>query len=165
MNSKAAGANQNDRFMIYLHSKMLIVDDEYIILGSANINERSMSGTRDTEIAVGAYQPAYVSSADAMSPGGQVECFRKSLWAEHFGDGSVLLEQVESKICMEKIRFIGWRNWETYCSQEKGVVSGALLYPYEVSESGIVTPAVELFPDSRASIIGRRTMLPRLMTT
>ena len=33
-------------------SKMMIVDDSYIIVGSANINERSMSGTRDTEMAV-----------------------------------------------------------------------------------------------------------------
>ena len=32
---------------------MMIVDDAYIIVGSANINERSMSGTRDTEMAVG----------------------------------------------------------------------------------------------------------------
>ena len=31
---------------------MMIVDDSYIIVGSANINERSMSGTRDTEMAV-----------------------------------------------------------------------------------------------------------------
>ena len=31
----------------------MIVDDAYIIVGSANINERSMSGTRDTEMAVG----------------------------------------------------------------------------------------------------------------
>ena len=34
------------RQMIYVHSKMIIVDDSYIIVGSANINERSMSGTR-----------------------------------------------------------------------------------------------------------------------
>ena len=38
---------------IYHFSKMMIVDDAYIIVGSANINERSMSGTRDTEMAVG----------------------------------------------------------------------------------------------------------------
>merc|ERR1719264_2378698 len=31
----------------------MIVDDSYIIVGSANINERSMSGTRDTEMAAG----------------------------------------------------------------------------------------------------------------
>lgn len=38
---------------------MMVVDDAYIIVGSANINERSLQGTRDTEIAVGAYQPQY----------------------------------------------------------------------------------------------------------
>ena len=38
---------------MYYFSKMMIVDDAYIIVGSANINERSMSGTRDTEMAVG----------------------------------------------------------------------------------------------------------------
>ena len=41
------------RFPIYVHSKMMIVDDTYIIIGSANINQRSMAGTRDTEIAMG----------------------------------------------------------------------------------------------------------------
>eukprot|EP01102_Stenamoeba_stenopodia_P007791 TRINITY_DN2197_c0_g1_i1.p1 TRINITY_DN2197_c0_g1~~TRINITY_DN2197_c0_g1_i1.p1 ORF type:complete len:683 (-),score=145.33 TRINITY_DN2197_c0_g1_i1:1155-3203(-) len=48
---------QSRRFMIYVHSKLMIADDEYIICGSANINERSMAGNRDTEIAIGAYQP------------------------------------------------------------------------------------------------------------
>ena len=47
------------RQMIYVHSKMIIIDDAYIIVGSANINERSMSGTRDTEMAVGCWQPAF----------------------------------------------------------------------------------------------------------
>ena len=43
--------------MIYVHSKGMIVDDEYVLIGSANINQRSMDGSRDTEIAMGAYQP------------------------------------------------------------------------------------------------------------
>ena len=47
------------RQMIYVHSKMMIVDDAYIIVGSANINERSMAGTRDSEIAVGCWQPQF----------------------------------------------------------------------------------------------------------
>ena len=47
------------RQMIYVHSKMMIVDDAYIIVGSANINERSMAGTRDSEIAVGCWQPNF----------------------------------------------------------------------------------------------------------
>ena len=38
--------------MVYVHSKLMIVDDKFVILGSANINDRSMLGHRDSEIAV-----------------------------------------------------------------------------------------------------------------
>ncbi|KVH88720.1 hypothetical protein Ccrd_025990, partial [Cynara cardunculus var. scolymus] len=37
------------RFMIYVHAKGMIVDDEYVILGSANINQRSMAAMIDDE--------------------------------------------------------------------------------------------------------------------
>jgi phospholipase D1/2 len=30
----------------------MIVDDRHVIIGSANINDRSMNGTRDSELAV-----------------------------------------------------------------------------------------------------------------
>ncbi len=30
----------------------MIIDDQYLIIGSANINDRSMLGTRDSELAV-----------------------------------------------------------------------------------------------------------------
>lgn len=48
------------------------MDDEYVILGSANINQRSMEGTRDTEIAMGAYQPHHTWAKKLHSPQGQV---------------------------------------------------------------------------------------------
>ncbi|ELP90768.1 phospholipase D, putative [Entamoeba invadens IP1] len=35
---------------IYVHSKCLIVDDRYVFISSANINDRSLIGERDTEI-------------------------------------------------------------------------------------------------------------------
>ncbi|MGH0179243.1 UNVERIFIED_CONTAM: hypothetical protein FKN15_000920 [Acipenser sinensis] len=38
--------------LIYVHSKMLIADDRKYIIGSANINDRSMLGSRDSELAV-----------------------------------------------------------------------------------------------------------------
>lgn len=50
----------------------MIVDDEYVILGSANINQRSLEGTRDTEIAMGAYQPQYTWARKQTRPRGQV---------------------------------------------------------------------------------------------
>lgn len=38
--------------IIYVHSKLMIVDDQVSIIGSANINDRSMLGGRDSEVAV-----------------------------------------------------------------------------------------------------------------
>uniref|UniRef100_A0ABI7WRE6 Phospholipase n=1 Tax=Felis catus TaxID=9685 RepID=A0ABI7WRE6_FELCA len=38
--------------LIYVHSKLLIADDNTVIIGSANINDRSMLGKRDSEMAV-----------------------------------------------------------------------------------------------------------------
>ena len=58
--------------MIYVHAKGMIVDDEYVIVGSANINERSMAGTKDTEIAMGAYQPHHSWASRKKHPRGQV---------------------------------------------------------------------------------------------
>lgn len=37
---------------VYVHSKVLIVDDRLAIVGSANINDRSMVGVRDSELAL-----------------------------------------------------------------------------------------------------------------
>lgn len=37
---------------LYVHSKIMIVDDKVVICGSANLNDRSMKGTRDSEIAL-----------------------------------------------------------------------------------------------------------------
>lgn len=37
---------------VYIHSKLMIVDDKTVICGSANLNDRSQLGSRDSEIAV-----------------------------------------------------------------------------------------------------------------
>jgi len=37
--------------IVYVHSKLMIVDDKYVICGSANINDRSLIGKRDSELA------------------------------------------------------------------------------------------------------------------
>lgn len=58
--------------MVYVHAKGMIVDDQYVLLGSANINQRSMDGSRDTEIAMGAYQPHHTWAVKQGYPHGQV---------------------------------------------------------------------------------------------
>ena len=40
---------------------MMIVDDEIVIIGSANINDRSQAGDRDSELAVRIQDTAKVS--------------------------------------------------------------------------------------------------------
>ena len=48
-------AQLGDRYVteqIYVHTKMMIVDDRYALVGSANINDRSQIGNRDSELAV-----------------------------------------------------------------------------------------------------------------
>jgi phospholipase D1/2 len=65
-------------YMIYVHSKMIIVDDEYIVYGSGNLNERSLAGDRDSEMNLAGYQNKSTNS---------VKEFRKSLFKEHLGTG------------------------------------------------------------------------------
>lgn len=56
---------------IYVHSKLMIIDDEFVLLGSANVNQKSM--THDSELDVG------IVDADGMF----AKDLRKALWAEH----------------------------------------------------------------------------------
>ncbi|KAF6151001.1 hypothetical protein GIB67_016479 [Kingdonia uniflora] len=78
-------SRRNRWFMIYVHSKGMIMDDAYVIIGFTNINQRSMSGSRDTEIAMGAYQPWHTCKGIPSGPCGKVHGYRMSLWAEHTG--------------------------------------------------------------------------------
>lgn len=62
--------------MKYTHSKLLIVDDKELIVGSANCNERSMTGTRDSEVAI------HIQGTNTV---GEIQQYRKDLMKEHFG--------------------------------------------------------------------------------
>lgn len=35
---------------VYVHSKLMIIDDRITLMGSANINDRSLLGSRDSEV-------------------------------------------------------------------------------------------------------------------
>ena len=74
--------------LIYIHSKLMIVDDTTVILGSANINDRSMLGTRDSEYAVLIKESKKLKTKmdekdyDAAN---FAHSFRVNLFAEHLG--------------------------------------------------------------------------------
>ncbi|KAL6847666.1 hypothetical protein ACP4OV_022692 [Aristida adscensionis] len=150
-------ARKNRRFMVYVHSKGMIVDDEYVIIGSANINQRSMEGTRDTEIAMGAYQPQQTWAHTLSAPRGQIFGYRMSLWAEHIGAIEESFNHPESLECMRQVRHTGEQNWEQFISSEVTEMRGHLLkYPVSVDRRGKVKPlpGCAAFPDLGGNICG-----------
>jgi phospholipase D1/2 len=76
---------------IYIHSKLMIVDDAVAIIGSANINDRSLTGNGDTEIAAIIVDTEGVQLSDLGSPTMKVQTrkfareLRQQLWMKHFG--------------------------------------------------------------------------------
>lgn len=75
--------------MIYIHSKIMIIDDDIAIIGSANINDRSMVGTRDSEIAIVIKDSEKISSEMDEDPwvcGKFASGLRQNLFREFLGD-------------------------------------------------------------------------------
>ncbi|KAJ0976302.1 hypothetical protein J5N97_018267 [Dioscorea zingiberensis] len=73
---------------VYVHSKLMIVDDRIVLLGSANINDRSLLGSRDSEIGIVIEDKVFVASYMNGTPwkaGGFALSLRLSLWSEHLG--------------------------------------------------------------------------------
>ncbi|KAH0437464.1 hypothetical protein IEQ34_026228 [Dendrobium chrysotoxum] len=73
----------------YVHSKLIIVDDRKVLIGSANLNDRSQKGYGDSETAVWMIDDKdmfesrmngekYIASRFAAS-------FRRHLWRQHLG--------------------------------------------------------------------------------
>ncbi|KAK4786811.1 hypothetical protein SAY86_010644 [Trapa natans] len=160
-------AKKNRRFMIYVHSKGMIVDDEYVILGSANINQRSLEGSRDTEIAIGAYQPHHTYAKKDSYPKGQIYGYRMSLWAEHLGIVEECFKEPESLECMRRVRWMSESNWEQYVADEVVTMKGHLMkYPLLVDRMGKVKPipGCETFPDVGGKIEGSFTAIQENLT-
>uniref|UniRef100_A0A1D1YKT4 Phospholipase D n=1 Tax=Anthurium amnicola TaxID=1678845 RepID=A0A1D1YKT4_9ARAE len=161
-------AQQARRFMIYVHTKMMIVDDEYIIIGSANINQRSMDGARDSEIAMGAYQPFHLATRQAAR--GQIHGFRLALWYEHLGMLDDIFLQPENVECVQKVNRVAEKYWDLYASEtlERDLPGHLLSYPIGVTNDGEVTelPGAEFFPDTKARVLGAKSdYLPPILTT
>ncbi|XP_024400335.1 phospholipase D gamma 1 [Physcomitrium patens] len=142
------------RFMIYVHAKGMIVDDEYIICGSVSINQRSMEGSRDTEIAIGTFQPRYSWDQKQGHPMGQSfilkvpeSCCNNSIvqttWlvqrsmATECYCGPSILGRVEplytdagSLECVTEVNRVAEANWKQYTAEDVTDMKGHLLsYP------------------------------------
>ncbi|KAA1090862.1 Phospholipase D1 [Puccinia graminis f. sp. tritici] len=73
---------------VYIHAKAMIVDDRCVIIGSANINERSQRGDRDSELACVIRDTDMIDSRMAGKPykvGRFAHTMRVRLMREHLG--------------------------------------------------------------------------------
>ncbi|VDK80287.1 unnamed protein product [Onchocerca ochengi] len=74
--------------IIYIHCKLMIVDDRYVIIGSANINDRSQVGNRDSEVCILVKDCEHVPSrmnGKSYDAGKFASSLRKTLMMEHLG--------------------------------------------------------------------------------
>ena len=127
-----------------------------------------MDGGRDSEIAMGAYQPAHTIASEEPSPKGEVHGFRMSLWYEHTGRLENVFLEPWSLDCVRAVNTIGDELWKKFTQDEAVDLPGHLLtYPVVVSNDGSVTelPGRKCFPDTKAPILGDKCSLPPILTT
>ncbi len=85
---------------LYIHAKVMIVDDRIAVIGSANINERSMRGTRDSEVCAIVRDKDMIEShmdGKPYSVGRFPHTLRVRLMREHLGVDIDLLDLVERR--------------------------------------------------------------------
>ncbi|KAH3685525.1 hypothetical protein WICPIJ_003506, partial [Wickerhamomyces pijperi] len=85
---------------LYIHSKILIVDDRTALIGSANINERSQRGNRDSEVGCIVRDTETVDvtmNGEPHKAGRFAHTLRMRLMREHVGIDVDTLEIVEKR--------------------------------------------------------------------
>lgn len=119
---------------IYVHSKMLIADDNVAIVGSANANDRSMLGNRDSELGaiIKGTEPIKVElfgDGEQYTVSKVVHEFRKGLWSKLFaveaknvqikpafsgGELTKILNQPVNKATWQAIQQVASNNADRY---------------------------------------------------
>jgi phospholipase D1/2 len=122
----------NKRYMVYVHSKLMICDDDYLIVGSANLNERSLAGNRDTEICV--YMFADDGKLDAAKS--TIQGLRKKAWGEHFGGLPPSWDTPEKASCSSAMQSKGLANWIAFANAKRTDISHLVSWPFEVDSAG-----------------------------
>lgn len=108
---------------IYVHSKLMIVDDRYVLVGSANINDRSLQGDRDSELAVLISDTAYCyTDLDGTGVAAPTRNFarelRQNAWRKWLGcaagECADILDKPALRSGWEKIQTLAKKNAENY---------------------------------------------------
>merc|ERR1711971_736857 len=128
------------------------------ITGSANINERSLDGTRDSELMLASYQPMYRANNDSI-PHGDVHGFRLHCWATITGKMDDKFRTPNSLECVKEVNKIAEENWSHYMQEQPSDISSHLMpYPIKVYDDGSLRTRLDLekgfFPDTKGKVEG-----------
>lgn len=128
-----------------------------------------MDGGRDTEIAMGAYQPHHLAATSQQK--GHIFGFRMALWFEHLRELYPSYRHPETLECIQQVNLIADRNWKLYSSDtfNEDLPGHLLSYPVVISENGDIgaLPGFQFFPDTKASVLGdnKSVYLRPILTT
>ena len=143
--ARRARVQANNRYMVYVHSKLLIVDDTKVILGSANLNERSLAGDRDAEICL-ALSPAPGKIDDCKAV---VQGLRQTVWTQHFGTLPSGWQTPHTGGCPTVIQQQARENWIFLAQGVRSNTSHIVAFPFDTDgttfrlESLSSTPALQ----------------------
>ncbi|XP_028800896.1 phospholipase D delta-like [Neltuma alba] len=144
------------RFMIYVHAKGMIVDDQFVILDLQIL-------TKDPWTVQGTQKLLWVPIS--LNIHGQekilIHTVRMSLWAEHLGGLEDTFKEPDSLECVRRVNEIAQSNWNTYVSEKEKQMRGHLmLYPVQVGNDGRVSALKdwENFPDVGGKFLDHTTL-------
>lgn len=120
---------------LYIHAKTIIVDDKIALIGSANINERSMRGSRDSEVAAIVRDSATVQTTMNGKPyvaAKFAHSLRMRLMREHLGIDIDILDIVERR----------FKRFEDFAETSEGLA--AATNDFEHRKHAVLSAMVEL---------------------
>jgi phospholipase D1/2 len=133
--------------MVYIHAKICIVDDRLAIIGSANINERSQRGDRDSELAAVIRDTDMIDGSMAGKPfkvGRFAHTLRVRLMREHIGVDVDVMSEADLMASEPLKPDHEQEEWDPDAEQERGQEGGVT----RIKKSQQRTPASAIFHDA-----------------
>ncbi|CAK7233680.1 Phospholipase D1 [Sporothrix bragantina] len=136
---------------LYIHAKVIIADDRVALIGSANINERSMLGDRDSEVAAVVRDRDMIASTMAGIPyrvGRFAHTLRLRLMQEHLGlDTDEIMEdtrrEAEFEAEMDQLYSDGGEGLDHgHVDDDRSTIRS------DISPTGAVSPSQQAQPTS-----------------
>jgi phospholipase D1/2 len=132
------------RYMVYVHSKLMLMDDRYMLFGSCNLNDRGLTGGGDSEIACGTW-PSHGEERVTV----EIKRFRKRLWLEHFGALPSGSDSPESAACVSAVQRHADRNYLNFRSMAAPPQGHICRLPLVLSKGELALAEYKLRPIDR----------------